>query len=409
MPDEFELGLRRRPLADVAGGTVHHARRAARCRSYIIASPLVIDGNGRAAAQILFPVHGARARSTARAEAACVLAAVYGVATHRLPAGRGQAPAVAMSGVAENVARLVAALPRLVDYAEQLASEAARAFGRWTRHSRSRARIARMTAAELRVRAREFRAASFGVAVDVLAGPNDAPVPVPRAERAPWEQVEAIAGGYAQYGWVCITEAYDPADARRILADATLSHVEPLPGRTGTGRPPKRQRATAAWEQLALPVEPSTPVVEAAPSAGPLVVIACSKAKHSQATAAGNMYLGQLHSMARKAADTLTVDGGTILILSARHGFLPLTRIIAPYDHRWTDPGAVTSDELRAQAAALGLESPAEVILLTPGDYTRRALAVWPRAHTPLAHLGVGRQRGRLAAIRTNSAAATAA
>ncbi|MDG9728460.1 MULTISPECIES: hypothetical protein [unclassified Streptomyces] len=56
--------------------------------------------------------------------------------------------------------------------------------------------------------------------------------------------------------------------------------------------------------------------------------------------------------------------------------------------------------QLRAQAAALGLTG-ADVVLLTPGAYTRRALAVWPHARTPLAHLGIGAQRGRLTALRT--------
>nr|WP_255249599.1 DUF6884 domain-containing protein [Streptomyces albidoflavus] len=104
--------------------------------------------------------------------------------------------------------------------------------------------------------------------------------------------------------------------------------------------------------------------------------------------------------MARKAADALVAGGGTVLVLSALHGLLPLDKEVEPYDHTWKDPGSVTVEELRAQAVRLGLADAAEVVLLTPGEYTRRASAVWPRARTPLAHLGIGKQRGRLAALR---------
>ena len=39
-------------------------------------------------------------------------------------------------------------------------------------------------------------------------------------------------------------------------------------------------------------------------------------------------------------------------------------------------------------------------MLLTPSKYTHRAAAVWPSALTPLAHLGIGKRRKKLAAMR---------
>ena len=77
--------------------------------------------------------------------------------------------------------------------------------------------------------------------------------------------------------------------------------------------------------------------------------------------------------------------------------------MIEPYDHTWKDTGSVTVEQLRAQAAELGLTDADDVVLLTPGEYTKRAAAVWPQARTPLAHLGIGQQRGRLTALRESA------
>ncbi|MFJ8855198.1 DUF6884 domain-containing protein [Streptomyces sp. NPDC102437] len=154
--------------------------------------------------------------------------------------------------------------------------------------------------------------------------------------------------------------------------------------------------AAAHGEQLAL-FDPATPA-----TAGPVVVIPCSEAKVDHAAPAGQLYVGKLHTHARRTADALTAHGGTVLVLSALHGFLPLDQVVEPYDHTWEDAGSVTVEELRAQAAELGLTD-ADVVLLTPSRYTQRAVAVWPQASTPLAHLGIGRQRGRLTAMREHA------
>ena len=400
----YENGLRRRPLRDVAGGPAQQARWTARCRSYLTASRLLMDGDGRAEIRLTFP-QGARSR--ARADGARTLASAYGVQVRALAPSRGQALTLTVSGAAEDVARYAAALPRVLDYVEVNATQAAHAFGRWTRHSRASEHMARLGAVELRALARAFRAAAFRVIVDVLAGPQDAPVPACSDTLTPMEQVEAIAGGLAQYGWVDIREAYDPAEADQFLADADQAAVRGHAALAdGLGAHAGHAAAPAAGEQLVLPLVWSAPTRSAC---GPVVVIPCSARKRGHSTTAGRMYLGSLHTLARTTADALTASGGVVVVLSALHGLLPLDRVIAPYDHQWKDAGSVTISELREQAAALGLADADDVVLLTPGEYTRRAAAVWSHARAPLAHLGIGRQRGRLAALRADPSAYTTA
>ncbi|MFE0778893.1 hypothetical protein ACFW3E_38330, partial [Streptomyces sp. NPDC058861] len=93
--------------------------------------------------------------------------------------------------------------------------------------------------------------------------------------------------------------------------------------------------------------------------------------------------------------------------LSALYGLLPLDQVIVPYDHTWEDEGSITVDDLQAQADGMGLTG-ADVVLLTPGKYTQRAIRVWPNAQTPLAHMGIGRQRGRLTALREGARTSSA-
>ncbi|MFB6963482.1 DUF6884 domain-containing protein [Streptomyces sp. NPDC056309] len=202
----------------------------------------------------------------------------------------------------------------------------------------------------------------------------------------PWEQVEAIAAGIGEYGWVEIRDAYDPAAALQLL-DAAERIEAP---------------AAAPWPVAAAHGEQLALFGGAPAAAGPVVVIPCSGPKLDRPAPAGELYTGSLHTHARRTANALTAHGGTVLVLSARHGFLPLDQVIEPYDHTWKDAGSVTVEELRAQAAELRLTG-ADVVLLTPGQYTQRAAAVWPQARTPLAHLGIGQQRGGLTAMRESA------
>ncbi|MFE1076643.1 DUF6884 domain-containing protein [Streptomyces sp. NPDC058783] len=374
----------RRPLWDTGWGEALADRYAARCARLVDADRLQLRTRGRATVRLDFPY--AAGRGPQRADAALAVAERFGL-TARRPDRNGRA--LRVSGDAEEVARYTAALPRVLEHAEQLATWAARMHGNWTRHSAHADFFAALTPRERRCHARTWRFHAFRVIVAVLTGPQPDSVPAHDPALPPWEQADAIAGGLGEYGWVDIRHAYDPAEAVRLLDQAA-----PAPAPPATRWPVHRARG----EQLAL----FDPTDARPPHTGPVVVIPCSGRKLDHAAEAGKIYTGPLHTHARRTADALTTHGGTVLVLSARHGLLPLDRVIKPYNHTWKDPGSITTEELRAQAAELGLTH-ADVVLLTPGAYTRRALAVWPHARTPLAHLGIGQQRGRLTALRTHS------
>ncbi|MFJ2110771.1 DUF6884 domain-containing protein [Streptomyces sp. NPDC087850] len=139
--------------------------------------------------------------------------------------------------------------------------------------------------------------------------------------------------------------------------------------------------------------------------ARPVVVIPCSGAKGDRPAPAGDLYRGSLHRMCRKAADTLTATGGTTVVLSARHGLLPLDQVIAPYDVRMGEPATVTAEQLREQAVRLGLDQAPLVTVLAGRDYTAAARQIWPHAAAPLdGSRGIGQMRHRLARITAHGA-----
>ncbi|MEU3551268.1 DUF6884 domain-containing protein [Streptomyces longwoodensis] len=371
----------RRPLWDTGWGPERAARYAARCARYVDTDRLQLRAHGRAAVRLDFPY--ATGRGPQRAEAARVIAARFGVEARQLDRA---SRALRVTGPAEDVARYAAALPRVLDHAEQLTSWAARMYGECTRRPQHADHFEALGIGGRRAAAAYFRAAAFRRIVQVLTGPQPAAVVEVDPALPLWEQAETLAGVLGEYGWVEIRDAYDPAATLQLLDDA--EQVEALAARWPV--------AAAHGEQLAL-FDPAAP---AAP--GPVVVIPCSGPKLDHAAPAGQLYVGKLHTHARRTADALTAHGGTVLVLSALHGFLPLDQVVEPYDHTWEDAGSVTVEELRAQATELGLTE-AEVVLLTPSRYTQRAAAVWPQASTPLAHLGIGRQRGRLTAMREHA------
>ncbi|WP_432990627.1 hypothetical protein [Dactylosporangium sp. CA-233914] len=74
--------------------------------------------------------------------------------------------------------------------------------------------------------------------------------------------------------------------------------------------------------------------------------------------------------------------------------------MIAPYEQRMGQPGAVTVATLRAQARRLGLDTAATVTVLGGREYADAASAVWPHARRPLdTTRGIGPQMRALAEL----------
>ncbi|MGW2725600.1 DUF6884 domain-containing protein [Streptomyces sp. NPDC001492] len=151
------------------------------------------------------------------------------------------------------------------------------------------------------------------------------------------------------------------------------------------------------------------PVTHSAAAAGPVVVIPCSGAKLDRPAPAGEFYRGSLHTLCRRAADALTADGGTVLVLSARNGLVTLDQVLTPYDLRMGEPGSITAAELRDQAARLGIEDAQDVTVLAAAAYTAAARSVWPHATAPLeGSRGIGEMRHRLSQLARTATRRTA-
>jgi hypothetical protein len=131
---------------------------------------------------------------------------------------------------------------------------------------------------------------------------------------------------------------------------------------------------------------------------GPLVVVGCGAAKLDRRAPAAELYTGQHFRACLRTARALVPDG-RILILSARYGLVGLADELDPYDVTVGDPGAVRYGELVAQAAERG-ELASQATALCSAAYVALLRHVWPDVNTPLAGLGIGYQRQKLAAMR---------
>ncbi|MEU2564835.1 hypothetical protein ABZ626_36715 [Streptomyces longispororuber] len=242
-------------LWDVGWGAERATRYAARCVRHVDTGSLQLRTQGRAEVRADFPY--AAGRGPQRAEAARAVAARFGLQTRQV--GRcGQA--LRFSGSAEDVARFAAALPRMLEHAEQLASWAARMYGKCARAPRYADYFEALGTSGRRAAAAYFRATAFRRITEVLAGPQ--PVVVPELDPALplWEQAQTLGTVLGEYGWVEIRDAYDPA-ARAVAPQ----HAEQL----------------ALFEPAA--ARPPPP----APTAGPVVVIPCSGAKAAASAPTG--------------------------------------------------------------------------------------------------------------------------
>jgi hypothetical protein len=131
----------------------------------------------------------------------------------------------------------------------------------------------------------------------------------------------------------------------------------------------------------------------------PVVVVGCGAAKLDHPAPAAELYVGQHFRLCLSAARKIAPDD-SIMILSACYGLVSLGDRLTPYDLTLGQPGAVGAGKVRVQAIAHGvIRRP--VIVLASARYADLARAAWDAGMVtaPLAHQGIGRQRGTLARI----------
>jgi hypothetical protein len=120
------------------------------------------------------------------------------------------------------------------------------------------------------------------------------------------------------------------------------------------------------------------------------VIVPCGGAKASAPCAARNLYVGSLFKGNLRYA--LSIAGeDDIRILSAKHGFLTLGEVVAPYELRFGMTGAISVDALRGQAKGLAWDDQ-DVLVLGGVDYVMVAKQVFPGARS--AHQDMRRRVG---------------
>lgn len=135
---------------------------------------------------------------------------------------------------------------------------------------------------------------------------------------------------------------------------------------------------------------------------GPVVVVPCSAAKLATTipVPAADLYVGPFHRLCRRAAHAIADSAGTVLVLSAAHGFVTLDEPLTPYELRMGEPGSVQPDQLRAQADRLALHHAPQLVALGGRAYVDALTAVRPDVLRPLDGCrGIGQQRARLCRI----------
>lgn len=136
-----------------------------------------------------------------------------------------------------------------------------------------------------------------------------------------------------------------------------------------------------------------------------IAVVGCGERKLAHAAPAGQLYTGSYFRACSLTA--AAISPGRWYILSARHGLIAPSKVIEPYEQTMWQPGAVTAEEVRRQAAALGLLEEL-VVALCGKRYADVLEEVWRPTNyvmRPLANVGIGKQRHVLAQLRAAAAA----
>jgi hypothetical protein len=112
-----------------------------------------------------------------------------------------------------------------------------------------------------------------------------------------------------------------------------------------------------------------------------LAIIPCGARKREGTHPAADLYTGPYF---RAALGWARRNAETILILSAKHGLLPLDHPVETYDLKMGQKGSVTADKVRMQAGALGVLHSRDVTVVGGKAYRDMARQVWPHAISPV-------------------------
>ncbi len=153
------------------------------------------------------------------------------------------------------------------------------------------------------------------------------------------------------------------------------------------------------------------------PRRTPAVVIPCCANKTAGAAPAEKLYDSDHFRFTLRAAQARAeVIGARVWVLSARHGLVPLDRVIEPYDVTFGDPDAVTTDWVHGQLCVFGIS---HVEALLPRRYLSVLSAAVEKLHRGGSVMrfsdlyagaaGIGYQRGVLARLLQQPAGPDAA
>lgn len=132
---------------------------------------------------------------------------------------------------------------------------------------------------------------------------------------------------------------------------------------------------------------------------GPLVVIGCGAGKLDRPAPAAELYTGTYFRECLATARAIA-DPESIRILSAKHGLVRLDDVLEPYDVTLGDPfDRIPTRAVTAQAIDQGIAG-RRVLALCSARYADLLRAAGFKVDAPLANLGIGRQRRKLAEMR---------
>lgn len=119
-----------------------------------------------------------------------------------------------------------------------------------------------------------------------------------------------------------------------------------------------------------------------------IVILSCGQKKVTKPTEAYRLYQGSYYKMNLKYALSIT-SLNCIYILSAKYGLIKSTEIIAPYNLKMGEPGSVTTDKIKQQAASLGILQN-EVIILGGSLYVNKIREVFMKNKAPILGKSMG-------------------